>query len=467
MPLTVKDWQLNDFLNLANYQQLEKQVDEWWQFDDVSSAWQLYRQLKKKEELWANLKERSLVEKYQALVRRLAYLSLPFLEDYEVEGLFEKEIAQALSYADDEYNLWAKLRAKLMLLPLAQRDEYKIKLAKLLEKNDELLTTTGLFKGESEVDGTIKNWLADFRYFLAEQQVDDKLARAEYLYKAKNIIRLAKDERAKIQRLIKLYNQLHKSSRTLEGIEDPLVINDKGELYLLDQGRIVRLNSSLTNSQHPAVEEPAEKRDSSSTFKEGSPQVKLPKAFSSVDKQGDRIKKPVKQNKAVSADDEANRLTVLQQIYRSFLQTSLMQAVDRIMEKILSSNEKDFKILRGYFYRAVNHKQVEQAIAALLAIAKLGKIRQAFGEDERFVDFWSKYLSAKNLDAESFKKDPARAEFLARFFKYILEERLGIGAKQAVLLGMLLANLCRQAGELEYQSIAYGDPQTGEFKWNI
>jgi hypothetical protein len=53
------------------------------------------------------------------------------------------------------------------------------------------------------------------------------------------------------------------------------------------------------------------------------------------------------------------------------------------------------------------------------------------------------------------------------FFKYIMEERLKLDKDKAVMLGVVIANLCRQSHEVEYQHLAYGEIESGEFRWNI
>ncbi|PIW95619.1 hypothetical protein COZ84_02475, partial [Candidatus Kuenenbacteria bacterium CG_4_8_14_3_um_filter_39_15] len=110
--------------------------------------------------------------------------------------------------------------------------------------------------------------------------------------------------------------------------------------------------------------------------------------------------------------------------------------------------------------------------------------RAAFGDDERFVKFWGGYLekntplspiyigdTSPKLGEEDvvarFENDPAGAKFLAMFFKYILEQRLKLSAEQAVMMGVIVSNLARRAGELEYQEMAYGDMETQKFRWNF
>lgn len=468
--LSVANWQLSDFLNQDNYSQLKKQVEEWWRFDDPGPAWRLYKELVKKEELWNKVENTGLKKAYSELKRRLAYIALPLLEDNEVEGIFKTDLAQVLSYQSDDYNLLNKIKGKLIIMPLFERDDYKAKLIKALEENEEQLTKSPIEKDGEQIEGTIKNWLADFRYYLAEYKTDEKLARAQYLYKAKNVVKLTEADREKVKKLIELYNRLHKSSLTVEGHEGPVVVKDKDGRYLVDDGKIMKLGA-LTAADRGIVKLKQEEQSVDTKLADKEP-IRQPLSAQSAVADQPQVSRSkgeadLKRTASGQAGARSNTLIELQHDYQTFLQTALVKAVDKEMEKLLETSKGDFKALRGYFYHAVNHKRVEQALAALLVIAKLGKIRQAFGEDERFVKFWSKYLKAKNLDAEGFRKDPAQAEFLAMFFKYILEERLNLPSQQAVLVGMLASNLCRQAGELEYQSMAYGDAQSGEFKWNI
>ncbi len=445
--LSVINWQLSDFAQPANYNRLKAEVDELWRYDEISPAWRLYKELVKQEEVWAKLDDQELRSSYNQLKRRLAYLSLPFLEDKEVEGIFKTDLAEALSYVSDDYNLLNKIRSKLMLVPLVERDAYKAKLLKALEENEEKLTEMSIDKDGEQIEGTIKNWLADFRYYLAEHKTDEKLAQIEYLYKAENVLKLNSVEREKVRRLITLYNCLRKSSLTLDGMEDVGLVEKDGETFLLDDGKLIKLSDQAAAGFKFAQVKPLEQSEDKAT------------GSISLDKKEDKVQS-VPLGKNVS-------LTTLMQIYERFLKSSLMKKIDQLMDELWAKYKDDFKALRGYFYHAVNQRQIEKALAALLIIAKLGKVRQVFGEDERFVKFWSKYLAMKNLDVEHFKNDPAKAEFLAMFFKYILEERLNLPAQQAVLVGMLISNLCRQAGELEYQFMVYGDVQSGEFKWNI
>lgn len=57
-------------------------------------------------------------------------------------------------------------------------------------------------------------------------------------------------------------------------------------------------------------------------------------------------------------------------------------------------------------------------------------------------------------------------KYIAMFLQYVLEKRLVMKPAESAMIGMIVGNLARQAGELEYQAIAYGDEASGEFRWN-
>ncbi|MEW6610185.1 MAG: hypothetical protein AB1352_00950 [Patescibacteria group bacterium] len=50
--------------------------------------------------------------------------------------------------------------------------------------------------------------------------------------------------------------------------------------------------------------------------------------------------------------------------------------------------------------------------------------------------------------------------------RYIPIDRLKLTEESAKLAVLTLSNECRKAGDEEYAHLAYGDLETGEFRWN-
>ena len=71
------------------------------------------------------------------------------------------------------------------------------------------------------------------------------------------------------------------------------------------------------------------------------------------------------------------------------------------------------------------------------------------------------------LDMEvAFALDPSGQPFFVPFLRHILAERMKLPAEDALMVGVMLSNFARNAGEEEYAHMAYGDLQAGTFRWN-
>ncbi len=460
--LNVLPWQKNDFLDNDNYQKLKEKVGDLWPYGKPSSALDIYEQLKDKEDLIADLGEHELREGYKSLMRKLFYTALPFISDDEVIAAFKSNIVDSFNFQNEGYDILEKIKDKLLTMPLAVRDSYKARLIKALEENQENLTSTQLDRRGERTTGTVENWLTDFRRYMNERQLDQKLIKAEYLIKSANASRLTSDEKFYLEKLIDLYNQLQISSLTIEGLEGPEVVDYKGRTYLVDRGKMTAL-----------AKQSRDKTTQLSQAKRGGQQEGLERTQPVGQKLGHHravgsgSAHGVTQGKSSALDDKGNKSEDLKNIYSQFLQTELMSKVEQRYNQLQGKLKNNVKEIRNSFYHAVNNNQVDDALVSLIVAAESAKLHQVFAEDERFIKFWKSYLSRHNLASQDFEKNPGDAKHIAGFIKYVLEERLSFPQKTAVLFGVLLSNLARQSGEVKYQQIAYGDLASGKFRWQI
>jgi hypothetical protein len=245
-----------------------------------------------------------------------------------------------------------------------------------------------------------------------------------------------------IVKLLNLYDFLHLSSFSVEGNEDPQLLSDEDGYYGLYKGEIFKINFSGASPNENKF------------YKEEITNKEI----------------IVKDNNAVGLLSKEKMEARLMTSFRNFYNGQTMVQIERIKREIGQSG--DSKTLRNHFYQAVNGGKTEEAVAALLLLAEMGKLGEAFGGDERFVKFWGDYL-AKNPPAGGpgvageFIKNPANERDLARFLQYILEGRLKMKSEEAVMTGVLIANLARLAGETVYKTLAYGEMESGEFRWNV
>ena len=169
------------------------------------------------------------------------------------------------------------------------------------------------------------------------------------------------------------------------------------------------------------------------------------------------------QTKGVGSRSEV--LAVLQQKFTSFSQAPLSRAVERLSRQMENEAKTQDKMKQS-FYEAVNNRQADRAIAALVALLRQKGLRPAFVRDQRFIDFWSKHLARHQQSSTEFQQDPAAPKFIIAFIKELLERRFGLSVKDSALVGMTLGRCAKEGGEEEYAYLAYGDLLSGEFKWN-
>jgi len=438
-------------------------------FDDCLfyDEWQVLYDFVRKFEPPLNENSKQIPEEFRGTISDMIieakWVCLPSLSQREILDLFRNHFMVQVKLSERYYDLWGKLRAKLIMIPIYEdRDSFRHKVRDSLLENKELITTRGPLDSENNnKKPTIGNWLSDYNTRMGNKDVQ-ALELNSYIVKHPVINLLKERERINLKNLFNFYEIVKKSSFEPEGYEETISIYDP-ELgpCLLEAGRLIPLGKDNISETKNFIKKlndlgiypfDPDKLDKFNLQRENN-----------LIKGDDGIKSDsYNANHVVGFNVEQN----FQQVFGEFLSSDLISGALKQKEVFSQQFGSDLKKLRNQFYHSINEKQVEQALGAFLTIVSSGKTRQLFEADDRFIKFWSEYLAKNDLDAEHFKNDPAGARYVAMFLKYILEKRLNLNGKKAVLFGVLVSNLSRQAGELEYQTLAYGDLNTGEFEWN-
>ncbi len=383
-------------------------------------------------------------DELKELIIKGKWLSLPALKDNEVVELFKNYFTKQFELVDNNFNVWNKLRAKLVSMPLYEdRDVLRQKIKNILLNNEEIITSKGPLDEEGkEISATIKNWLIDYIKTLGNEEKNPVIIN-NYIIKHSVISKLSEKEKNNLKKLFNFYEIVKISSLDPKGYEEEIsVVHDKWGPGIMVAGKFVPKKSSDDMKEYIAL--------ANETIEDNR-----------IDENDN------KEINKINKDKYAKNEDVLQNKFNQFLSNWLMVEVMEEVEKINKEGVYEMKKMRSQFYHAVNKHDIKKALASLFIIAEQGNIRQAFGDDERYQKFWGNYIEKNNLGGDNFKKNPAQVKYLAMFFKYIMEERLKLDEEQTIMLGVVLANLCRQSAEIEYQQIAYGDMEDGEFKWNI
>ena len=444
--LIVKAWTTEDFLDKEKFQALQETAREFLLTDDEQEAHLLYKDLNQKWQTISGFEDKNRVNDYEQLLLTLKLIALPRLEDEEVIECTRKEIGFALEFDQEELNIKNKIRRKLANMPLVSRDGYKERLIKALEENEQVFIESNIEVSGAKTRGTIANWLKDYRLFNLDGKIDEKLAKAEYLFRSRNVLMLDNKERAKLKTLLDLYDDWHISSYTLAGYEDPLLFEDDGKLYGVYQGEIFSL-------------------DEGTPTRESDGNLGLAGKKAVTDLKNIKVEPVLSREETVTVEDKEKIESKLNEAYHNFISGDLWRGILSAKDKLHGENG-EVKIWRNHFYQAVNGGKKDEAVAVLLLAAEDGKLNEFFGSDQRFINFWGAYLVKNNLGKELFDNDPANAKDMARFLQYILEKRLGINSQEAAMIGVMVANAARGAGETEDKILAYGDLERGEVRWN-
>ncbi|NMB48502.1 hypothetical protein GYA13_03615 [Candidatus Kuenenbacteria bacterium] len=319
-----------------------------------------------------------------------------------------------------EINERFKLRISMMLAD--EEEDFRSSAALFLTANKGLITSKNINTYEGEVVGTIDNWLKDFLYYLNNAKFGFKHSITSYLTENKNCKIISKAEWLAVQKLINLFVLITDSPYSLASstIVDTQIKTDNGQIKILSSAKIIDVTTGFRGKE-------IERKSNIQSSKESSVDISL--------------------------------------VLNNFINANFFSDVLVAKSRMAGGSWSE---VRSHFYQAVNEGKAAEAAAALLLIAESGGLKEAFAGDERFVKFWGDYL-AKNMPADTgeFVKDPANPKDLARFLQYILEGRLKMKGDEAAMVGVLIANSARLAGDLNYKTLAYGDMESGEFRWNV
>ena len=123
---------------------------------------------------------------YYLLLYKLSFLTLEFLSDSDIIDLIQNHIAKAFELPS-WFDLWGKLRLILVSrYETESRDGFKTKVREAMELNNERLTETNINRVGERVEGTVSNWINDYRVYVGNNSETETLRVAEYFTSAQN-----------------------------------------------------------------------------------------------------------------------------------------------------------------------------------------------------------------------------------------------------------------------------------------
>jgi hypothetical protein len=359
--------------------------------------------------------------KYEDVLLRARLLALPTLPEREICDLAQNNFVKIFEIAD--YDFWEKLKTKLISIPQFEaRDALKKKIRDALLLNSQTLTKQGITTDSVKIGGTVKNWLSDYHQAVGTGKAET-IKMSQYLVNSPNTKNLDREDKRKLEYLIKVYERLKLSSMDLEGIEETTVFNVDGEIDLYSEGRIERVSRDIR----------------------------------------EKVKRILGAEKIGSVGDE------IQAKYRG--DEAEAKKVEAEMKKIQKAAGRDAKKLVEALYLAIpgagRTADKIRLAAVLRVLAENGQLTNLL-EEKKFSEMMTAYFKEHNkkTETEGFNLNPKNPEYLAAFLKYVLVEKAGMSEDESGRIVMQIFNILAKDGGEKYQGLVYFDLEDGKFKWS-
>jgi hypothetical protein len=365
---------------------------------------------------------------YQKIILKAKFIALDRLKDEEIVDLLKDNFSLLFELSDlfelNFYNLWEKVRAKLVVEPVyTERDVLKKKIKEAILSSEQILTSENLILDGKKVKGMVKNWLTDYNSTVGIGKVET-LQLAQYVTNSPNTKSLSEQSRKKLDYLLKFYERMKLSSLDYDGIEEPMsfLINDN--IVVFKDGKVEKIGRDILDL------------------------VKRAEAGEKMLEIKEKI-----ENKYRGSEEETKK-------------------IEEEIANILKITAGNFKKLSDLLFVATNpgigkapNKLQTEAILKILA--KQGNLEDLL-EEKRFNEMVADYFRKKGRvsDLEGFKIDSKAPQFVGAFLQCILKDKVGMGENESARFGMQIVNLLKQAGkDAKYNRIVYFDETKEEFGW--
>ncbi len=149
---------------------------------------------------------------YEEMVLKMKFIALDRLKTEEIAELLQNNFSVLFELGDlfelGIYNLWAKVRAKLVAEPIyTGRDEMRKKIREAILASEQILTKEGLTLGGVKVKGTVKNWLADYNHAVGSGKIET-LQLVQYVTNSPNTKSLSAESKKRLDYLLKFYEKI-------------------------------------------------------------------------------------------------------------------------------------------------------------------------------------------------------------------------------------------------------------------
>ena len=223
--------------------QLDEKVNKIEFFNDTKEALYLSRYLEKllfKNE--KNIRDTEILEIIKIIIARLKFILFNTLGDNEILYIFDKYLAVGIKMA--YLDLAEILKMRISFIRIDKRDEFKEKIRNIILNNQEEITKKSIINNQIKDRPTIAAWLKLYNKELGTGIINN-LEQNKFYIDNPNFGKLGDLEKLELKELFNMYEYLKRSSMTIEGNEDDMVVIDiDGSDYWFKEGIFIKLDKA-------------------------------------------------------------------------------------------------------------------------------------------------------------------------------------------------------------------------------
>lgn len=385
---------------------------------------------------------------YRNIIKSAKILAVQFLPTEDILEIFRTDLVEAVSL--DFPDFYEKVETKfLTFMFLEERDEFKKKLIKAMEENEERIGNIKIIINERESQSTVQNWLKDFRLNLGDR-INNNLEVLNYLNTSRNL-KLFKEEKDKIivAKIFDIYSRLNIPSTQMEGFEEKItVIDENGIKRVFNKGIMEKID--IENEIRKDLELAK----------------KISRGLTGEEKKSPEAIGEIKEDKSGELEEKIRKSV---ERFASLLQR-VKEEEGKIIREIGGDQEKVNELLINF----IANKDPEKTAAALFILARLRKIDRLMSEMpakkifmEEIIPLLSRQIgsiSAPEL-IDKFKQDPNNPVYVKIFLKYILGKAFEGREEGGAFIATQLENILSVLENQEYLGLAFYNLKTDKYEW--
>jgi len=399
-----------DFGDAQVFEDLKSRVYISIKYSKSLHAYKLLKELEK------NLSQQddSVKAKYKEIIIWLNYACFGELTQREILDFFSKKNFTIILRDEDYNDLIQKIKFRLSQEPIETRDKWREKIFKALHENENVL-----IQGK---EGAISAWIKKYDNAVGTD-IAESIKRANFESESSISAHLSQDEKSLLKRFLGFYEFIKISSYDPAGFEESVIVEAGGKTYLFDEGKQTEILSAPKSTRHS-----------------GGRLLPTDRIYS--DNHEDSIASAGTLRSRMTKSDE----TELKNIYD-------YQKVLQARDNLLIESKGDVELLLD--------APIERVLASLLLLSQLRKLDDILSNSQ-FSKMVSDDLKKSSQDdkVQGLRINPKAPQFIARFLKIVLEDKLKLSHEDAVVFGSKLSQILSIEGE-KYSSIIK------EGKWNL